>query len=100
MFDVVVTVVVMPFRLLGTRLHILLRRLLNLREVLLRRLQISRLQILPQLIEGLQKWIRAGCTAGRAAARADRLAAGLAHACKIFGKCGEILLCLTQIAGL
>ena len=39
--------------LLGV-LDILLRRLLDVREILLRRLQITRLQVLPQLVESLQ----------------------------------------------
>jgi len=71
---------VMAARLCGD----LLRVLLNRAVVLLRGLQISRLQVLAQLREGLQ----------------DRNAAGLARLRKVLRKGREILLRLGQIAGL
>jgi len=91
---------VMPSNLQGvrlrTRLHILLRGLPNRREILPRRLQVSGLQVLPQLIECLRQWIGAVCGADLGGWRT----ACLARARKILGKRCEILLRRAQIPGL
>ncbi len=71
---------VMALRLL----RVLLRVLLHRSVILLRSLQISRLQIFSQLREGLQR----------------RTAAGLAGARNILRQRGVILLRLRQVAGL
>lgn len=71
---------VMASHLRGDLLRVLLYRAV----ILLRGLQISRLQVLSQLGERLQ----------------DRIAAGLARVGNVLRKCGEVLLRLRQISGL
>ena len=95
-------------RILLGALHILLRGLLDVREILLGRLQISRLQVLPQLGEFLHQRIRAGLAGSRRARRAAcgsgrraaRRAAGLGQNRKILGYGRIVLLGLRQIARL
>lgn len=97
----VVVMVVMPPGLLRSLLGILLRGLLDVREILLRRLQISRLQVLSQLVEGLDQWIGAGLAGSSGARRAAAgRAAGLAQTRNILGQGSKILLGLGQITGL
>ena len=101
--------VAMPSGLVGILLDVLLRRLLDVRKVLLCRLQISRLQVLSQLAEGLQQWIGIALAVALAEDLAGDFARGLgatlaAHGLavprNILGQRREIRLRLAQIAGL
>ena len=88
----VMMVAMMPADLLAGRL---LQILLKVREVLLRPLQVSGLEVLPQLGESLQHRV---LVSGRGCVR-DRGGAWTS-ARKILRQCGEIGLRLRQIAGL
>ena len=104
--------------LLDTCLHILLRSGFDVGDVLLRTLQISRLQILAQLVKRLNEWVGAarrgsrrsrpaGCACRCCPRSARRIRypragrhASQAHARNVLSQRSEILLGLSQVAGL